>query len=511
MTGLSALALAADMLDPPAGPRSRVVLYHDDFAGFMSDCVLWPEGRGPTDYQLGAARALVEHRKVAIRGPHGLGKTAENALGVLWFSLTRDAAGEDWKVPTTASAWRQLTHFLWPEVHKWARLLDWDRIGRAPFSKHELMKLRLRLPTGEAFAAASSDPATIEGVHADQVLYIYDEAKTIPAEMFDASEGAFSGAGEDTAANAYALAASTPGEPQGRFYEIHQRKPGLEDWHAIHVTLEDTIKAGRVSKDWAEQRAKQWGEGSAVFINRVLGEFAASEEDGVIPLAWIEAANERWAELRGDETKPWAEDALEPLRTIGVDPARSGPDKTVLALRHGLAIKELRRYSKQGTMETTGQVAGILKANQHPALPLSAIVDVIGIGAGVVDRLRELGFQVVAFNASEGTDRVDRTGELGFVNKRSAAWWNMRELLDPDNGHELALPPDDLLTGDLTAPKWRVMSGGKIQVESKDDIRKRLGRSTDDGDAVVQSYWPEGGPSVSAPVFTSRPSAWKID
>jgi hypothetical protein len=95
------------------------------------------------------------------------------------------------------------------------------------------------------------------------------------------------------------------------------------------------------------------------------------------------------------------------------------------------------------------------------------------------------------FNAAERTDRKDASGELGFTNKRSAAWWNMRELLDPANGHDVALPDDDELTGDLTAPKWRVMSGGKIQVESKDDIRKRIGRSTNKGDGVIQAFWED--------------------
>jgi hypothetical protein len=498
--------IAADIIDPPpAGTAAYtgLVAYHDRPDAFVLECFRWPEGRGPTPYQLHNLRAIPEHKRVAVRGPHGLGKTAENAWVVLWFALTRDAAGEDWKVATTASAWRQLTHFLWPEIHKWSRFLDWERIGRPPFTRHELLKLRLRLPTGEAFAAACSDPGTIEGVHADEMLYMFDEAKLIPAATFDACEGAFSGAGGDTGQNAYALAASTPGEPQGRFYEIHARKPGLEDWHAIHVTLDDTIAAKRVSQEWADQRGRQWGRGSAVFQNRVLGEFAASEEDGVIPLAWIEAANERWHELDLDD--------LEPLVTVGADIARSGPDSTVLALRHGLAISELRRSRKAGTMDTAGRIAGILSAHKHPALPLAAIVDVIGIGAGVVDRLEEQGFHVIAFNAAEGTTRKDSSGELGFTNVRSAAWWNLRELLDPDNKHEIALPPDDMLTGDLTAPKWRVMSGGKIQVESKDDIRKRLGRSTDDGDAVVQAYWPEGGVKASAPIFTKRPSSHRIE
>lgn len=171
------------------------------------------------------------------------------------------------------------------------------------------------------------------------------------------------------------------------------------------------------------------------------------------------------------------------MTCLGVDVARSGSDDTVLAPRHGVRIEELRRYSLEDTMATTGRVAGVLRQGGY------AVVDVIGLGAGVVDRLREMGMAVVAFNAAEGTPALDSSGELGFVNKRSAAWWNMRELLDPTSGADLELPPDDLLIGDLTAPKWRVMSGGRIQVESKDEIRKRLGRSTDSGDAVIQAYW----------------------
>ena len=86
---------------------------------------------------------------------------------------------------------------------------------------------------------------------------------------------------------------------------------------------------------------------------------------------------------------------------------------------------------------------------------------------------------------------LDRSGELGFVNRRSAAWWGLRELLDPATEAELAIPPDDLLTGDLVSPTWRPTSAGRIVVEGKDGIRKRLGRSTDHGDAVVQAFAPD--------------------
>jgi hypothetical protein len=464
-----------------AAVELAATVYRDDPVAWVHDMIAWKDGEGPAPYQDEIMAELPRRQRVAVRGPHGLGKTALESWVLLWYALTRD--GEDWKIPTTASAWRQLTKFLWPEVRKWARRLRWDRLGREPFDMRlELQTLGLKLRTGEAFAVASDVPDLIEGAHADRLLYLFDESKTIPEPTFDAAEGAFSTAGTDTAGEAFALAVSTPGEPHGRFYDIHARKAGTEDWWTRHVTLEETIAAGRVSRAWAEQRRRQWGASSAVYKNRVEGEFAASEEDGVIPLAWVELANERW--------RAWDEAGrqLGPFVAVGVDVGGGSAtgDKTILAPRHGPVVPELRRYQHADTMETAGRVKGILDAHGG-----RAVVDVIGIGAGIVHRLREQRCKVEAFNASERTDRLDRSGELGFANVRSAAWWGLRERLDPDVGEPVALPPDDTLTGDLTAPKWRVLSGGKIQVESKDDLRKaeRLGRSTDDGDAVVQAFW----------------------
>jgi hypothetical protein len=471
----------------PGGGTTRWL--HDPVA-FAQQAIIWPPGHQLTPYQAEILGQLPIRQRVAVRGPHGLGKSCANALAILWFAVTRDAAGIDWKCPTTAGAWRQLEHYLWPEVHKWARRLRWDLLGRPPFNeRNELLSMNLKLRHGAAFAVASDQPALIEGVHADSVLYVFDESKSIIPGTFDAAEGAFSAAQPHGLPEALALAQSTPGEPAGRFYEIHKRTPGLEDWWVRHVTLDEAVAANRVSGDWAAQRGRQWGTSSALYQNRVLGEFASSDEDGVIPLAWVDQAVERWRTWdtagRPDPGSP---------RVVGVDVARSGADRTVLALRHAWTVAELRRYHLEDTMATTGRVRGILDAwGARPGhRDARASVDVIGIGAGVVDRLRELRLPVEAFNASEGTKRKDSSGELGFTNVRSAAWWAMRELLDPASGEPVALPPDDLLIGDLTAPHWRVLSGGRIQVESKDDIRKRLGRSTDSGDAVVQAYWSQG-------------------
>ena len=171
-----------------------------------------------------------------------------------------------------------------------------------------------------------------------------------------------------------------------------------------------------------------------------------------------------------------------------------GGDKSVYAPKYGDYIGKMHRSNEKDTMPVAGKTLGMIRNGGD------AVIDVIGVGAGVFDRLRELkrkrefpGY-VFAFNAGEKTNMLDQSGELGFADKRSAAWWNLRDKLYEG---KIALPPDDKLIGDLTAPKWGVMSGGKIKVESKKEIKKRLGRSTDDGDAVVMAFWPVRSQSLS--------------
>lgn len=489
------LLRAAEMLDPTPDP------YFYDPVAWVHDMFDWGRvGKQPTEYQDEVLGAIPVHKRVSVRGPHGLGKTALASWAVLWFAMTREKAGVDWKIPTTASAWRQLEKYLWPEIHKWSRLLRFDRLDRRAFDpKSELLALNLKLRFGQASALASDNPTAIEGAHADHLFYLMDEAKAIMPGIFEAVEGAFSGAGGDTDALAYALCISTPGEPNGYFYDIHARKPGTEEWWARHVTLEETVRAGRVSREWAEARRKQWGENSAVYKNRVLGEFSTEDVLGIIPLAWVEQANERW---RAHDERGW--DDLPRFTSVGCDVAASGSDRTVLALRHIRIIREIRTcLFTTDTMEIAGLVGGVLDARRLSNQEAYAAVDGIGIGAGVVDRLRERGYDVFAFIASGKSNQVDMSEELGFVNMRAAAWWTMRELLDPAYGFNVELPPEDRLIGDLCAPHWKVTSGAKIQVESKDDIRKRLGRSTDYADAVVMAFAlrPDPDPTGSLIIY----------
>lgn len=454
--------------------------YWSDPVGWVRDCINWSEGEGPSDYQNDIMEHLPTERRVSARGPHGIGKSGMAAWIVLWFADTRD--GKDWKAATTASAWRQLQKYLWPEIHKWSRRIKWDVLGRSPYvQSKELLDLSLKLMTGEAFAVASDNSELIEGAHADHMLYLFDESKAIPVDTWDSAEGAFS-TGE-----CYFFSISTPGEPNGRFFDIQSRKAGYDDWWVRHVTLEEALQAGRVKREWAENRKKQWGEKSAVYQNRVAGNFAASDEDGIIPLIYVERAIERW-HVRNDENA-WGK-----LTRVSADIGRGG-DPTVLARMHGMGIKEFEETHDRTVMPVTGRIKGILDANPQA----EAVIDVIGIGAGVVDRLREfksLIGRVLAFIASGRTDAKDKTQELSFVNDRAWAWWTVRELLQDDIGE---LPPNDLMIGDLTAPKYQLMSGARIQVEEKDKVRERIGRSTNYGDTVIQAYWKKSsGPSMEA-------------
>lgn len=411
---------------------------------------------------------------------------------VNWFATTRDLMGKDWKIITTASAWRHLEVYLWPEIHKWAGRIDFVKLGRPPYNpRSELLDLRLKLNHGAATAVASNQPERIEGAHAEELLYLLDEAKIIPPATWDSIEGAFSNAGPDTADNAYAFAMSTPGTPSGRFYDIHRRAAGYEDWWTRSVSLEEAIAAGRISRLWAEQRRLQWGEGSAVYHNRVLGEFHADDEDAVVPLSWLEAAIERWHEWdRAGRPSPGG-----PLWT-GVDVGRGG-DESVLAIRDGWAV----RLEGNRRRDTMSQVADLQGRDGR------AIIDVIGLGAGVFDRMRELNVRPVAYVGSGKTPARDRSGKYGFTNVRSAAYWNLRELLDPAYDPVLALPPDDLMISDLTTPTWGEVTGvpPKIKVEPKDKVVEHLGRSSDRGDAVAMCLWADrniGSGSFAAPVGT---------
>lgn len=445
-------------------------------------------------YQKRILRALMVHKRVCVRGLHGIGKTTIAATVNLWGM---GAFQDDLKIVNTASKWRQIRKYLFPEIHKWARLTNWQALGMTMRFGREIQTLSLKSTGKEAFGVACTDPTAIEGAHAKNLIYILDESKAIPDATFDAVEGAFSNAGENGYV-AYALSISTPAAPIGRFYDIQSHKEGYEDWHTEHVTLEDAIKAGRVSQQWADNRKRQWGEGDPRYKNRVLAEFADSSEDTLISLSWVEAAQERLLDrIEANE--------IEGDLAYGVDVARKGQDSSAVARKLGYNVTDLNYYDYPNTMRLAGTVIRTLDkdslAQSPKTVPIG--VDDVGVGGGVADRLKELQYKVIEVTASARSKRRSRFSKDRFDNLRSELWWLARELLNPnhykdddgnlDESEMLALPMDDKLVTDLTTPKWEELSDGRIRVEGKKDIERRLKRegrkykSSDGADAVLAS------------------------
>lgn len=216
----------------------------------------------------------------------------------------------------------------------------------------------------------------------------------------------------------------------------------------------------------------------------LYGDFGLEFQDDpwqIIPTAWVIAAQERW-EKRPRPTTP--------LTALGVDVARGGKDQTMLARRYDNWFAELERHP--GTETPNGQEVARLVIAATAGEPGATIaVDVIGVGASVYDLLTMQGLPAQGINFAERTDARDASGRLAFANVRAEAYWRLRESLDPDRGMELALPPDRELRADLTAPRWNMTPRG-IQVESKDDVKQRIGRSPDAGDAVVLAHYRSG-------------------
>jgi hypothetical protein len=211
----------------------------------------------------------------------------------------------------------------------------------------------------------------------------------------------------------------------------------------------------------------------------------SDDEFQIIPASWVDAAMARWTpEPPG------------PLEGTGVDVARGGPDKTVLANRHGVWFAALKKYPGAETPDGKAVSSRVLLIN---SLAAPTVVDEIGVGAGAFDAIKDLGFKVIGFNSSEKSFARDRSRRLTFANKRAEMWWKFREALDPDFGEQIALPPDPELKADLCAARWKPVAGGKIQVEGKPEIKERIGRSTDCADAVLMAWWQR-----------SRSSAWGV-
>lgn len=461
---------------------------------YVDDPVAWVRdvmGEHAWSMQAQIMYAVAAHPLVAVQSCHGSGKSHLASRVVLWFLATRPL-GETFVV-TTAPSSAQVRAILWRYIrqgHEKANL---------PGKVHQTAEWKV---DGELIAygrkPADYSQSAFQGIHARHLLVVLDEAGGIPKALWDAADSLATGA------DSHILAIGNPDDNSSHFALVCQTEPG---WTVFKISAYDTpnltgeienvpehlreeLREVLVTRTWVEDKRQRWGENNPLYIAKVLGEWADSD-DGLIPLSWIRAAHARWHAWNdaNEERRARGHGPVEPpgRRIYGIDVARFGTDQTAIATRQGLVVMKIEKWPKLDTTQVTAQAQ--TRLNSHPGS--HGVVDVVGIGAGVVDQLRRAGKSVSAFNGAKSTKRRDSTGEWKFPNLRSAAWWNLRELLDPAMDAQLALPEDDDLTADLVTPKWEPRAGGLIVVESKDQIAQRLGRSPDSGDAVTMACWSD--------------------
>lgn len=480
---LRAMQAAVAMLDREERNRR----YYDDPVAWVRDVM----GEHAWSMQADIMRAVAAEPLVAVQSCHGSGKSHLASRVVLWFLATRPL-GETFVV-TTAPSSAQVRAILWRYIRQGHEKAD------LPGKVHQTAEWKI---DGELIAygrkPADYSQSAFQGIHARHLLVVLDEAGGIPKALWDAADSLATGR------DSHLLAIGNPDDNSSHFAKVCQTEPG---WRVFKISAYDTpnltgeietvpehlrevMRDVLVTKAWVEDKVRRWGRHNPLFIAKVLGEFADSE-DGLIPLSWVRAAHHRWHAWNdaNEARKERGHGPVEPhgRRLYGVDVARYGTDQTAIATRQGHIVIKIEKWPKLDTTQTTGLVQA--RVRSHPqSMP---VVDVNGVGAGVVDQLRRAGIQVAAFNASKATKRRDSTGEWKFPNLRSASWYNLRELLDPAMDAELALPEDDDLTADLVTPKYEPRAGGILVVESKDQIKERLGRSPDSGDAVAMVCWAD--------------------
>jgi phage terminase large subunit len=400
-----------------------------------------------TPQQTEIIRSVRDNRRTAAPSGHGIGKTFLAACIVLWFLFSFPGA----KILTTAPTWFQVENLLWREVRKILTRSIFASLCRISLTQVTLSE------DWFAIGLSTNDPTRFQGIHAPFVLIVFDEATGVASEIWEAAEGVAVG-GHDRF-----LAIGNPTDPTSEF----KRKCDSPLWNVIPLSSEDhpnvvenkNLVPGAVTREWIDERREEYGGvDTPLYRARVLGLFPEQGDDMLISLADVERAQKRWSRPSGI-----------PL-AMGCDVARFGSDETVeINVFDGGYVAEPKAFHGQNTMETAGQV----KASEA----LVKAVDDSGLGGGVTDRLKEQQVDVIPYIAGEKAFDSER-----FINRRAETWWIIREMLKKD---ELHLPPDNKLAADLTNIKFAYTSRGQIKLESKDDIKKRLGRSPDRGDALA--------------------------
>lgn len=427
--------------------------------------------------------AVMHHRYVTVRSCNGAGKTwTTGRVGMRFLYSFQPSI-----VIATAPTFTQIEDAMFGEIataHQQSKI----PLGGT------LNKTELRIgPKWYLKGRSTNQDTNFQGYHEENILFIVDEAPGVKESIFNAIDGNL------TSANAHLLLIGNPTSITGRFFQSFK----LPFFYKIHISAFDTpnftlngIKNMRdlvdimsdpqrakdvvvyrpelITVQWAYEKYLQWGEDSPMFQARVLGNFPEQGDKSIFPINWLDAActAER-------EQFVLASLGVNPLRYYGVDPARYGTDASGIIGRLGNYVYMIEEHHKLDTTEL-----GVLAAEYHETKPGRFTIDVDGLGSGVFDTMKHAGLTPgeLIFESHSSGSAID---SVQFENLRAEMFWNLRGAFEKG---EIYIPDHEELKYQLSSIEYFVNSRGRIQVQSKDEIKEKIGRSPDLADALALAY-----------------------
>lgn len=443
--------------------HERLRAWRADPRVFVRECF----GATPDEWQDEVLAAAVESDRLALKASKGPGKSTVLAWLIWWYLATHLHP----KVVATSVTEDNLKDGLWTELSRWQAKSDflraaftWTSTRIANVDSPETWWASARTwPKG---GDSNQQADTLAGVHADHVMFVLDEAGGIPDAVAAAAEGGLANADKAAGRTAKLLIAGNPTHLEGPLYRAVTSERALWWVKEISGDPDDPKRAPRVSIEWARAQIAKYGRDNPYVLVNVFGRFPPASSNALFAPDDVSAAMRRVIT---------AVEYQQEAKVLGVDVARYGNDRTVLALRQGRVVFGPKVLRSMDTMQVAGQVA--LAADKHR--PDAIFVDQATFGAGVLDRLVQLGYPTIGvdFAAKPVTD-------ARFANRRAEMWFRLAEWVKAGG----ALPDVPELVQELTTPTYQFDAHNHLLLEKKAAIKARTGVSPDIADAIALTF-----------------------
>lgn len=488
--------------------------YEQDPVGFVTEGLretIWSKQREILE-------SIKNNKRTVVPACHAPGKSHLAARAVAWW-IASHPPGTAMAV-TTASTHRQVRNILWPHIRRLA-------------SHHnlpgEVLTVQWKLDgtvTAYGFSPASHDETAVQGIHAPNLLVVVDEAAGLSDLIGGALEALMTGGN-----TRMLVLGNPPTDSEDGWFERICESPlynviPISAYDTPNFTGEETglcrscpdtvpphkIAVHLVDQTWVDDVVAEFGSDSAFVEARVYARFPRATANKVIPYSWCEMAQENEEPLESDEIR------------LGIDIAADGGDEFVIAKADGYRVSIIHRSSgqvNQNAVDVAGVILRHIQAmeKEHEDRGRDAKVrvkiDTIGLGWGVVSLLQKWQdekrhrSQIVPVNVAERAKDQSK-----FRNIRSELWWNGRSLLQPVDGRpqDLRLDVDRKVATQLAGPTFRSDSSGRIQIESKMEMKRRGVSSPDRAEAILLAVYEPPGKEVPnvAPISIGQANPWVL-